>query len=103
MLLDRRGQLLTSATGLPLALNPAGGPLLGPDGCPVSLAPDGKALLSWQGRPLLGPQVGSTWCFEWYVLYVEADRERERDAGSPALLSWQSCTAELAVLHCLSC
>jgi hypothetical protein len=33
---------------------------MGPGGLPCCLGPDGDTLLTWEGKALLGPQVGSS-------------------------------------------
>lgn len=52
------GVPVTSGCGAPVALNSEGLPVNGPGGLPCCLGPDGDLLLTWEGKALLGPQVG---------------------------------------------
>lgn len=56
VLIKSDGHPLTSPTGLALALNSKGRPLLGPDLKPLYLGPDRQTLVGENGCALLGPQ-----------------------------------------------
>lgn len=66
------GVPVTSGCGAPVALNNEGLPINGPGGLPCCLGPDGDSLLTWEGRALLGPQVGGCWeCLGFWLGHWE--------------------------------